>query len=601
MKTYISRREFFRKATLASLAATPALTSCSRGESAAASDENLPDTPIPTDRMTLRTNPSTGDKVSVLGYGAMRWPTVPDPDNPGEDKIDQEEVDRLVKYAYDHGVNYYDTSPAYCKGHSEEALGIALQQVPRDKIFIATKLSNFDPVTWPLEEGKKMYRNSLKFLRTDYIDYLLLHAVGMGGMEALHNRYLDNGMLDFLLKEREAGRIRNLGFSYHGDVRVFDYLLSMHDKYKWDFVQIQMNYLDWEHAKEINSRNTNAEYLYSELASRNIPVVIMEPLLGGRLAKLPDHVVEQLKAREPQKSIASWAFRYDGTYPGVLTVLSGMTYMDHLQDNLRSYCPLKPLTADETAFLHKMAGLIAEFPTIPCVECQYCMPCPYGLNIPGIFAHYNKCLNEGAVPQSADAENYAEARRRFLSSYDRAIPRERQASQCTSCGKCLSHCPQRIDIPGQMARVDILTESLRRGTPPSMSVLVAVLAKGDNSLVVDNGRLTTYTGHGVSDLHRLLNDHPRVLQDARVADRKVGKAAAALMILGGVKEIYTPLISRPALSLLKGFPVKLSYDKVIDHIENRDKNGWCPLELACRDLTTPEECLDAINDFLKRK
>ena len=362
-----------------------------------------------------------------------------------------------------------------------------------------------------------------------------------------------------------------------------------------------MNYLDWEHAKEINSRNTNAEYLYSELASRNIPVVIMEPLLGGRLAKLPDHVVEQLKAREPQKSIASWAFRYDGTYPGVLTVLSGMTYMDHLQDNLRSYCPLKPLTADETAFLHKMAGLIAEFPTIPCVECQYCMPCPYGLNIPGIFAHYNKCLNEGAVPQSADAENYAEARRRFLSSYDRAIPRERQASQCTSCGKCLSHCPQRIDIPGQMARVDILTESLRRGTPPSMSVLVAVLAKGDNSLVVDNGRLTTYTGHGVSDLHRLLNDHPRVLQDARVADRKVGKAAAALMILGGVKEIYTPLISRPALSLLKGFPVKLSYDKVIDHIENRDKNGWCPLELACRDLTTPEECLDAINDFLKRK
>ena len=158
-------------------------------------------------------------------------------------------------------------------------------------------------------------------------------------MENLHQRYLDNGILDFLMEEREAGRIRNLGFSYHGDIEVYDYLPANHDKYKWDFVQIQLNYLDWGHSKEINPRNTNAEYLYDELAKRNIPVVIMEPLLGGRLSNLPDHIVARLKQREPEKSVASWAFRFAGTHPDVLTVLSGMTYKEHLEDNLRTYCP----------------------------------------------------------------------------------------------------------------------------------------------------------------------------------------------------------------------------------------------------------------------
>ena len=140
---------------------------------------------------------------------------------------------------------------------------------------------------------------------------------------------------------------------------------------RWDFVQIQLNYLDWEHAKEINPRNTNAEYLYGELAKRDIPAIIMEPLLGGRLSKLPDHVVRLLKEQEPQKSVASWAFRYAGTDPKVLTVLSGMTYMDHLEDNLRSFCPLVPLTEEQTGFLHKVAGIIASYPTVPCNECQY--------------------------------------------------------------------------------------------------------------------------------------------------------------------------------------------------------------------------------------
>ena len=602
MKFDISRRDFFRKSALAALATSPLLTACSGKKDGDTDESQLPQTPIPTDRMTLRVNPSTGDKVSLLGYGCMRWPTKPDFDNPGEDLIDQEEVNRLVDTAIKHGVNYFDTSPAYCKGRSEKAVGIALSRHPRDKYFVATKLSNFDPSTWPREKSEQMYRDSLRLLQTDHIDYMLLHAVGMGNepLKEFNARYIDNGMLDFLAAEREAGRIRNLGFSYHGDIRLFDMLLEWHDKYKWDFVQIQLNYLDWEHAKEINPRNTNAEYLYGKLAKRDIPAIIMEPLLGGRLSKLPDHVVRLLKEQEPQKSVASWAFRYAGTYPNVLTVLSGMTYMDHLEDNLRSFCPLVPLTEEQTGFLHKVAGIIASYPTVPCNECQYCMPCPYGLDIPAIFAHYNKCVNQGHVPDSPEAENYAEARRRFLVGYDRAMPRLRQASHCVGCKECVGHCPQKIDIPGEMARVDVIAESLRRGVPPAMSALVALLDKGDTTLVVDNGRVTTYTGRGVSDLHWLLTDHPHMLQGARVADKIVGKGAAALMILGGVRELYTPVISRLALNLLSGYDIKTTYDKVIDHVVNRDKTGWCPVETLCRDLATPKECLAAITEFLNK-
>ena len=394
----------------------------------------------------------------------MRWPTIKrENSKEGEEEIDQEAVNQLVDYAIAHGVNYFDTSPAYCKGQSEHATGIALHKHPRNKYFIATKLSNFAPSTWSREASLEMYHNSFKELQVDYIDYMLLHAVGMGGgMEEFEARYIKNGMLDFLVEERKAGRIRNLGFSYHGDIRVFDYLLSQHNKYQWDFVQIQMNYLDWEHAKEINPRNTNAEYLYGELAKRNIPAIIMEPLLGGRLSKVHDHIVARLKQREPERSVASWAFRFVGTFPNVLTVLSGMTFMEHLQDNLRSYCPLQPLTQEETQFLYDTADSMMQYPTIPCNDCKYCMPCPYGIDIPSILLHYNKCVNEGNVPENAQAENYRKARRAFLIGYDRSVPRLRQANHCIGCKQCISHCPQSIDIPKELHRIDAFVEDLKQ-------------------------------------------------------------------------------------------------------------------------------------------
>lgn len=456
----MNRRSFFKKLGAGTMASA-VMVGCTSKEKA----NVIALGEIPTDRMTYRVNPKTGEKVSILGYGCMRWPTVGgESARDGDDSIDQEAVNRLVDYAIAHGVNYFDTSPAYCKGLSERATGIALKRHPREKFFIATKLSNFAPETWSREASLEMYHNSFKELQVDYIDYLLLHGIGMGGMEVFNGRYMDNGILDFLLEEREKGNIRNLGFSYHGDIQVFDYLLANHDKYKWDFVQIQMNYLDWKHAKELNARNTNAEYLYDELVKRNIPVVIMEPLLGGRLSKVHDHIVARLKQREPSQSVASWAFRFVGTYPDVMVALSGMTYMEHLQDNLRSFCPLQPLTEDEKQFLFDTADLMMQYPTIPCNGCNYCMPCPYGVDIPGVLLHYNKCVNEGNVPESQQAENYKEARRAFLIGYDRSVPRLRQANHCIRCKECVSHCPQGISIPKEMRRIDSFVEHLKQGT-----------------------------------------------------------------------------------------------------------------------------------------
>ena len=425
---------------------------------------------VPTDKMTYRTTTTTGDKVSILGYGMMRLPyrpvtPVPGSNDANADEIDQEQVNRLVKYALDHGVNYFDTSPAYCRGLSEQSTGIALQAsgYKRSQYYIATKLSNFSPSQWSHAEGVKMFQNSLKNLRTSYIDYLLLHAIGGGGMDNYRSRFVDNGILDYLLEQRKKGTIRNLGFSYHGDIEVFDYLLSRHDEYKWDFVQIQLNYVDWHLAKQMNPNNTNAEYLYNELDKRNIPAVIMEPLLGGRLAKLPDHIVATLKQRRPEDSVASWAFRYAGTKPRILTVLSGMTYMEHLQDNIRSYSPLQLLTEEEQQWLEgEIANLFYSYPTVPCTDCKYCMPCPYGINIPAIFSHYNKCVNQGDMPESMEAANYQTARRHFLIGYDRAVPRERQADHCIGCRQCVPHCPQGIKIPEQMRRIDDFVEKLKQ-------------------------------------------------------------------------------------------------------------------------------------------
>ena len=452
----MNRRDFLKIVGLTAASSTGLLYGCgSKEEEQSSGVQDLG--PVPTDRMTYRNfSESPEDNVSILGYGCMRWPTVPSPDGKG-DLIDQDEVNRLVDYAMAHGVNYYDTSPVYVQGWSEKATGIALKRHPRESFKIATKLSNFANFT--RENSIQMYRQSFVDLQVDYIDYYLLHSIGNGGIKTFRARYIENGMLDYLLEEREAGRIRHLGFSFHGTREVFDEVLAMHDRVHWDFVQIQLNYLDWTHA---TGNNVNAEYLYAELEKRRIPAVIMEPLLGGRLSNLPDHIVARLKQQRPESSVASWAFRFAGSPEGVLTVLSGMTYMEHLQDNIRTYSPLVPLTDAERQFLFDTADLIAGYPTIPCNDCKYCMPCPYGIDIPAVLLHYNKCVNEGNIPQDRQDENYRQARRAFLIGYDRSVPRLRQASHCTGCGQCNPHCPQSIDIPKELHRIDAFVERLKQ-------------------------------------------------------------------------------------------------------------------------------------------
>lgn len=470
MNKNISRRIFLKHLGIGAVATT-ALSSCISSDkgSNSANDGTKPVSPGAKGTMTYRVNPNTGDRVSILGYGCMRLPTVSgESAQKSTDEIDQNKVNAQVYHCLEHGVNYFDTSPAYCRGMSEKVMGIALSRHPRDKYFIATKLSNFDPSTWSREKSIEMFENSLKYLKTDYIDYLLLHGVGMGagdmnGMEAYRGRYEDNGILDWLIEQKEKGRIRNLGFSYHGDVEVFDYLLAKMDRGEvhWDFVQIQHNYVDWEHAPEVNPRNTKSSYLYAELERRGIPTVVMEPLLGGRLAEVPKPIMTKMKQMRPNDSVASWAFRFAGTQPGILTVLSGMTYDEHINDNLRTFSPLEPLTDEESKFLAEAAAKIVYNESVPCTACSYCMPCPYGVNIPAVFAHYNKCINDDNVPRSSRDHNYAQARRAYLVSYDRSVEKTRQAAHCIGCNHCIAHCPQGIDIPDEMHKIDAYVTKLR--------------------------------------------------------------------------------------------------------------------------------------------
>jgi len=393
--------------------------------------------------------------ISLLGYGCMRWPMITGDD--GKEVIDQEAVNALVDEALEHGVNYFDTAPTYLGGESEKATAIALNRHPRSEWILATKMSNFS--NWTYENSVAMYRHSLETFATDHIDYYLVHSVS--GAKNFNTRFGETGIMDFLLAEREKGHIRHLGFSFHGSKDGFDEMLALNQLYHWDFVQIQLNYLDWTHA---GGRNCNADYLYSELTKLDLPVIVMEPLRGGGLADIPKPLMERLKEREPDASVASWAFRFAGHLPNILTVLSGMTYKEHLEDNLRTYIENKPLSDSDLALLEEIAGLLDQFPLIRCTGCEYCMPCPYGINIPGIFAFYNRAINEDSYVKTSEQKDFARARRRYLASYDKAIESVRQADHCIACGRCKKECPQRINIPKELYHINGYIESIKQGT-----------------------------------------------------------------------------------------------------------------------------------------
>lgn len=443
----IGRRQFLRRlgfgSALMALGPLNMMAAATRPDETSATTDN---------KMTYRVQNGSGEAVSLLGFGMMRLPR------------EQEEVDRLVDYAIAHGVNYFDTAPMYGRGTNESVTGRTLSRYPREKFFVATKLSNQNPGLWSFEKSKEMYENSFRALQVDYIDYYLLHSIGGGGVDNLKGRFLDNGMLDFLLKEREAGRIRHLGFSYHGDVSAFDWLLDHNDEYHWDFVQIQMNYLDWRHAGRGRRRSdADAEYLYGRLEKLGIQCVIMEPIRGGGLANVNDDIKSQLTAVRPDDSPARWGFRWVGSRPNVLTVLSGMNRMEHLEENVATFSPLQACSPAEDELLARIADQMAGFPTIGCTTCGYCMPCPYGVDIPGNFAFYNDAVTKGILPlPETTSPDFAERQRAYTDAYRQAIPELKRATACQDCGECLAKCPQQIRIPNQMNRLVELTRKRRR-------------------------------------------------------------------------------------------------------------------------------------------
>ena len=448
--TDAGRREFLRRlgigagSAMAMMAMEP-LDILARSTKKSSPTPNADSTP---NRMTYRIQHGTGGQVSLLGFGMMRLPN------------DQEKVNQLVDYAIEHGVNYFDTAPVYLGGQSEVLTGNALARHPREKFVVATKMSNMQG--GGLEQAKEMYYESHRKLKLECIDYYLLHSIGGGGMDNLNRRFIDSGVLDFLLEERKAGRIRHLGFSYHGDVRVFDWLLDNQEEYQWDFVQIQMNYLDWRHASIRGGRrhDADAEYLYEKCEKTGVQCVVMEPLRGGALSRVSKEVETELRNVRPDDSPARWAFRWVGTHPNILTVLSGMNQMEHLEENIATFSPLDPCTEKENILLAGIADTIAGVPTIPCTTCAYCMPCPFGVDIPGNFSFYNDAVGEKILPlPDPTAADYAERKRLLGEKYKKTFPDQKAwARSCQDCEACLPKCPQQIRIPNQLSRI---VEALR--------------------------------------------------------------------------------------------------------------------------------------------
>ena len=454
-KKNMTRREAIRAMVLAGagLAAGSSLVGAPLRASGVLPQEWKTNKPAEGDKVFTRNWKSLGDTVGVLGMGCMRFPRK---GGGRRAPLDQEVINEMIDYALAHGINYFDTAPAY--GDSERATGEALSRHNRKDYLLATKLSNF----WNAELGacKEMFATSLKNLRTTYFDYFLLHSIS--DMADFNKRFKDNGLLDWLLEQKKKGVIRHLGFSFHGSNESMRQLLAL--PYDWEFVQIQMNYVDWKDMPlEDSDEPCDSETLYKMLVEKNIPVVIMEPIRGGALANVSDALKGRLAERFPKLSPAGVALTYASSYPGVMCTLSGMSNMAQLTENVYTFSHFKPFTEADNAYMMEMARLYNANPHIPCTACRYCMPCPHGVEIPGVFGVYNALSDELKLPDPTDkkAKDYKENRKEFLKRYA-TLAEGTDASFCTRCNACVPKCPQRIRIPDQMRLVHKLVKELKK-------------------------------------------------------------------------------------------------------------------------------------------
>jgi len=373
--------------------------------------------------LLTRKNQKNGDDLSILGFGCMRFPTK-------NGAIDEIRSTKMIHNAIENGVNYFDTAYIYHSGKSESFLGSALSGGYRERVKIATKLPPFLVTT--LKSAQKIFATQLSRLRTNYIDYYLLHMLTD---KPMFDRLVSLGVLEWLEKLKKEGVIRNLGFSFHGSKGDFEKILTA---YPWDFCQIQYNYMDE------NNQATKSGLLLA--GSLGIPVIVMEPLRGGKLVtELPDQVKEVFRSYDPSRSFAEWALRFVWNQPEVHVVLSGMSDEEQIQENIRIASDALPnaLSPEELAVFDQVKKVLLEKTKIPCTGCAYCLPCPGGVDIPGCFAVYN----------SKYLLNDKKARLKYFQNLGAMSVQPAYASRCIGCGQCERHCPQNIAIRKELRKV----------------------------------------------------------------------------------------------------------------------------------------------------
>ncbi|MDR1052044.1 MAG: aldo/keto reductase [Deltaproteobacteria bacterium] len=409
--------------------------------------------------LTHRINPRNGDRISLLGFGAMRLPMLPGAPLPSGPEVDEAAAMALMDRAYQEGVNYFDTAWPYHQGVSEVVVGKTLKKYPRNSFNLTDKMPSF--LNPDRKKAEEIFQTQLERCRTEYFDYYLCHS--LMSRENFVNVYERDGVLDFLMEQKKQGRIRNLGWSFHGDMETLDYVLGCGAD--WDVGQLQLNYHDVLHRYVPNIWNT--QFLTREaaqparalerLAEAKIPVIVMEPLLGGRLGGQTRRAAEILRAARPEASVAFWAFRFAAGLPNVLCVLSGMNQVGHLGDNLHSYSPYEPLTDEDKAVLQKSLDVFVSQEHVPCTGCGYCVPCPADINIPGVFKLYNRAVDDDYVPPAARPR---ERERDFGPAYDRELGEIGKSADCLKCGACQDHCPQGIAVPDRMDQIRTFAEKL---------------------------------------------------------------------------------------------------------------------------------------------
>lgn len=360
--------------------------------------------------------PQLGCEISRLGYGGMRFPK-------NGDEVDVEESVKLLRKAYDMGVNYFDTAVVYHKGESEKIFGKAFEIYDRSSYYLADKMSIW--VCKDEQEMKDLFERQLKTLKTDYIDFYLVHSLNRNHYQKVKEFHC----VEFLQEMKRQGKIKHLGFSFHDTYPVFTQILNDYD---WDFVQIQLNYLDWQ--------NQGAEQLYRELEKRNLPCMVMEPVRGGYLATLDEQRAKPFLEMEPNRSIASWAIRWVESLPQVTVVLSGMSDMAQLEDNVSLLTGFEPMNEKELEAVAKVVEEIRKVNDIPCTGCRYCMDCPMGVDIPEIFAIYSRLKIFGKDKS-------------FVEDYKEVMENGNGAEHCIGCQQCMNHCPQSIEIPDKLAMI----------------------------------------------------------------------------------------------------------------------------------------------------